>query len=131
MNNGTAAFRVLDILDSNRDVASNNLYDTSEWGTVTLIKPYLFHSEGMHDLAAIVRQLGSFVWGDDWYKPRRGYLSGIGSEDPVDFFPDLEFGGGEAGGEEGGEEVGVAAADLGEERAGDGAEETCEIKWIV
>ena len=85
----------------------------------------------MHNLAPIIRQLRRLIGTNQRYQSRCGDFSWVGGEDAVDFFPDLQFGGGEAGGEEGGEEVGVAAADLGEERAGDGAEETCEMKWIV
>lgn len=78
----------------------------------------------MHDLASVVRQLCCFFWGDDGDETRGGHLARVGGENSVDFFPDLEFGGIEACGEEGGAEVGVATADLAEEGAGDGAEET-------
>lgn len=84
----------------------------------------MLHREGVDDFGAVVGQLGGFFRGDHAEEAGGRDFAGVGGEDAVDFLPNLELGGGEADGAEGRAEVGVAATDLGEERAGNDAEET-------
>lgn len=69
----------------------------------------------MDDFGTVVCQFGGLVGRDDGHEAGRGDFARVGSEDPVDFFPDLELAGGEADGAEGGAEVGVPPPDLGQE----------------
>jgi hypothetical protein len=53
---------------------------------------YLLHGEGVHNFTSIVCQLGCLIGRYDGEKTGRGHFSWVGSEDAVDFFPDLQFG---------------------------------------
>lgn len=75
VDNGTLSRRVVDILDSDWDFGSDDL----------------LHGERMDDLAAVICQFGCFIWSDDRYQSRRGYLPRISRKDTVYLFPDLQF----------------------------------------
>lgn len=66
----------------------------------------------MYDLTPIERQFGGFGGCDGGQEACGGDFAGIGGEDAVDFFPDLEFVGFEADADEGGAKIGVASSDL-------------------
>lgn len=102
-DHGTTTGGVLDVLDANGDASFDDL----------------FHGEGVDDFGAVVSEFGGFFGGDDGDELSGRDFAGVGGEDSVDFFPDLEFVGVDTDGEEGGAEVGVAAADGGEEGARD------------
>jgi hypothetical protein len=46
----------------------------------------------MHNFTSVVGQLGCFVGGYDGEKAGGRYLAWVGSEDSIDFFPDLQLG---------------------------------------
>lgn len=108
-DHGALAGGVLDVLDADWDACPD----------------HLLHGERVDDLGAVVGEFCGFLGCDHGDEARGGDLTWVGGKDPVDFFPHLEFVGIEADSEEGAAEVGVAAADGGEEGAGDSA----EVAW--
>ena len=79
----------------------------------------------MHDLAPIIRQLRRLLGRDERDQARGRHLARVRGEDPVHLLPDLQLRRAEARSEQRRGEVRVAAPDLPQERAGDGAEEAC------
>ncbi|KAI3485790.1 hypothetical protein L1887_50836 [Cichorium endivia] len=102
-DDGAHAGGVLDVFDADGD----GLFDG------------LLHGEGVDDFRAVVGELCGFLGSDGGDEACGGHLARVGGEDAIDLLPDLELLGLDADGAESGAEVGVAAADLGEERAGD------------
>ena len=89
---------------------------------------YLLHRERMHDLRAIVGQLGSFLGRNDRDEARGEDFAWICGENTVDLLPDLQLSSIQTSREEGGREIGVASADLTKEGSWHRCEETCRIK---
>ena len=73
VNDGTLSFWIFDILYSDGDPSSNDL----------------FHSEWMNDFGTIICQFGGFIWCNDGYKSGSGDFTWVGSKDSIDLFPDL------------------------------------------
>jgi hypothetical protein len=112
------AARVLNVLDAYRDFSSDNLVSRSEqvaftqWGGKRRIGACLFHGKRMDDLAAVVRQFGSFLGGDDRKEPRGDNLARVRSEDAVNFLPYLQLRCTEACCQKRGRQIGVSATHL-------------------
>ena len=102
-NDSSFSTGVLDVLDSDGDAGADNL----------------LHCEGVDHFGTVVGELCGFLGGDNGNESRGRDFARIGSEDTVNFFPDLELVCVEADGAEGSAEVGVSTANLGEEGAGD------------
>ena len=73
VNDGTLSFWIFDILDSDRDPSSDDL----------------FHSEWMNDFGTVICQFGGFIRGDNGYKSSCWNFAWVGCEDSIDFLPDL------------------------------------------
>lgn len=106
VDDGSSSERVLDVLDSDGDGGSDDL----------------FHGEGVDDLRTVVGKLGGFVGSDDGDETSGGDFARVGGEDTVDLLPDLKFGGIETDGAECSTEIGVASSNLLEEGSRDDSE---------
>ena len=109
-NNSSFSTGVLDVLDPDGDAGADDL----------------LHCEGVDDFRTVVGELRRFLGGDNGDESCGGDFARVGSEDTINFFPDLEFVCVKADGAEGSAEVGVSTADLGEEGPGDGTKVSCE-----
>ena len=98
VNDGSLSCWIFDILDSNRDSSTNDL----------------FHCKWMDHLGTVICQFGSFIGGDDGYKSCGWDFTWVGSEDAVYFFPDLQLGSFQANGTESSTEIRVSSTNLGE-----------------
>lgn len=72
----------------------------------------LLHGKRMDDLAAVVRQFGGLLGGDDRKEARGDNLARVRSEDPIDFLPYLQLRCTEARCQKRGCQIGVPATHL-------------------
>jgi len=98
-NDGSFSTWVPNILDSDGDTGADDLV----------------HGERMDDFGTVVGKLRGFLRGDNGDESGGTDFAGVGGEDTINFFPDLELICIEPNGTEGSAEVGVSTADLGEE----------------
>lgn len=84
----------------------------------------LLHGEGMDDLGTEVGQFGGFFGGDGLDQPCSRDLSGVGSENSVNFLPNLELVGLQSDGDESSAKIGVSTTNLSEQTAWDSSKVT-------
>lgn len=84
----------------------------------------------MDNFTPIVCQLSCFGWGNDRYESCCGHFPRIRREDPVNFFPYLQFGCRKTDGQEGRKQICVSPAYLTEQGTRDGTEEACRTLFL-
>lgn len=88
MDNCSSSSWILNILDTDRDLAADRLQKVN-FIFVFLQKSYLLHCERMYNLTSIIGQFCRFIRGYDWDKASGRDFAWVGGEYSIHLLPDL------------------------------------------